>query len=137
MIYMLSKRLMKTVHIIYIQETVFSACAFLARPEGATASAYDLVLIWSLMCWNHVWLFYYTLLNKEAAHCLIGIFEQQLYIVVSMQWDNFMWICLSCISFKNSHVEPYSHAGVNLPFDWVVLLTCIGCALHCWNSICA
>ena len=65
MIYMLSKRFMKTVHIIYIQETVFSACAFLARPEGATA--YDLVLIWSSMCWNHVWSFYYMLLNKEVA----------------------------------------------------------------------
>jgi len=40
---MLSQRFVKTVHIIDIQETVFSACAFLARPEGATA--YDLVLI--------------------------------------------------------------------------------------------
>jgi len=29
---MLNKRFMKTVHIIYIQETVFSACAFLATP---------------------------------------------------------------------------------------------------------
>ena len=38
---MLSKRFMKTLHIIYIQERVFSACAFLARPKGATA--YDLV----------------------------------------------------------------------------------------------
>jgi len=107
---MLSKRFMKTVHNIYIQETVFSACAFLARPEGATA--YDLVLIWSLTCWNHVWYFYHMLLNKEVADCLNGTFEQQLCTVVAMQSDTFMWICLSCISLKNSHVKPYSDAGV-------------------------